>query len=477
MRFRIRRLSEVLAACLCAAGLFAATSSVGGASASLSSDAAVAQPLSQATSAAGAAPAAGSPVSVVAPASSASAAPPTAVEAGDASDGDPNDDEALPRDRYVDDAVPAGLGALLDGFDPRVHSLEGEQLVSPLDGGSRAVLTLHPGLQAHVEARFREYEVPYGAVVAIEPSSGRVLAYVSHSSRNPRGGDLVLDATPPTASVFKVVTGAALIDAGVSEDTRVCYHGGGSGLNLGHLADDRARDSSCATLSDAMGGSINAVFAKLADRHLDPSTVTRYASAFAWGQRVPFDIPVRPSPAEVPTDRLEFARTTAGFWHMHMSPLHGALIAATIANDGQMPRAAVVQRVLSGSGESVYQHAPSNYRAVLSRRTARRVGEMMERTVSHGTARRSFFDNNGNAFLPGIRIAGKTGTLTGSDPYRGYTWWVGFAPADAPTIAVAALVVNDPAWRVKASYMARETLRYYLVEAPRVAAGSPTRGD
>jgi cell division protein FtsI/penicillin-binding protein 2 len=277
--------------------------------------------------------------------------------------------------------------------------------------------------------------------------------------------------------VFKVVTGAALIDAGVSEDTRVCYHGGGSGLNLGHLTDDRARDSSCATLSDAMGGSINAVFAKLADRHLDPATVTRYASAFAWGQRVPFDIPVRPSPAEVPTDRLEFARTTAGFWHMHMSPLHGALIAATIANDGQMPRAAVVHEVRSASGERVYRHEPAIYRSVLSRRTARRVGEMMERTVTHGTARRTFHDNDGNAFLPGVRIAGKTGTLTGSDPYRGYTWWVGFAPADAPTIAVAALVVNDPTWRVKASYMARETLRYYLVEAPRVAARAEARGD
>jgi len=138
----------------------------------------------------------------------------------------------------------------------------------------------------------------------------------------------------------------------------------------------------------------------------------------------------KPSPAEVPTDRLEFARTSAGFWHMHMSPLHGALVAATIANDGQMPRAAIVHEVRSASGERLYQHAPEVYRAVLSRRTARRVGEMMERTVTHGTARRTFHDNAGNAFLPGVRIAGKTGTLTGSDPYRGYTWWVGFAPAD-----------------------------------------------
>jgi cell division protein FtsI/penicillin-binding protein 2 len=95
---------------------------------------------------------------------------------------------------------------------------------------------------------------------------------------------------------------------------------------------------------------------------------------------------------------------------------------------------------------------------------------MMERTVTDGTARRSFHDARGNAFLPGIRVAGKTGTLSGSDPYRGYTWWVGFAPADRPTIAVAALVVNTPRWRIKASYLARETLRYYLVERPALEA-------
>jgi cell division protein FtsI/penicillin-binding protein 2 len=150
-------------------------------------------------------------------------------------------------------------------------------------------------------------------------------------------------------------------------------------------------------------------------------------------------------------------------------------VGSAIANDGQMPRAAIVDHVRSATGDRLYTHTPSVYRAVLSRRTARRTGEMMRRTVSHGTARRAFHDNNGNAFLPGVAIAGKTGTLTGSDPYRGYTWWVGFAPADAPTIAVAALVVNDPVWRVKASYMARETLRYYLVEAPRISARAERR--
>lgn len=373
--------------------------------------------------------------------------------------------------RPADDGSGAGEedGPLryLENFDPREHEADGDHRVAPLSGGRRAVLTLHPSLQAHVERRFAQYEVPFGAVVAIAPDTGRVLAYVSHSSRNPGAGDLARDPTPPTASVFKVITASALIDAGVTPRERVCYHGGSSRLELGDLRDNQRRDRWCATLSDALGRSLNAVFAKLADRHLNPATLGRYASAFAFGEGLPFDAPTRPSPAEVPTDRLEFARTAAGFWHMHMSPLHGALIGATIANGGEMPRAAIIDHIQDPDGTVVYRHEPSIYRRVIPRRTARLTGQMMQRTVSHGTSRSTFFDAEGNAFLPNIAVAGKTGTLTGSDPYRGYSWWVGFAPADDPTIAVAALVVNDPQWRIKASYMARETLRHYLIDAPR----------
>lgn len=81
-----------------------------------------------------------------------------------------------------------------------------------------------------------------------------------------------------------------------------------------------------------------------------------------------------------------------------------------------------------------------------------------------GTARKYFYDQAGNPFLPGISVAGKTGSLAGRDPYRGYSWFVGYAPASRPTIAVAALVVNSGKWRIKGAYAAREVLRYHLVE-------------
>ncbi|MBZ0117404.1 MAG: penicillin-binding protein, partial [Sandaracinaceae bacterium] len=352
------------------------------------------------------------------------------------------------------------------GLDPRRHRVEDGVSVADLAGGSTALLSIDPGLQAHVAGLYARYEVPYGALVALEPATGRVLAYVSHSSAEPNGPDLVLDPRAPTASVFKIVTGAALVDAGVDPDTQVPYHGGASRIAPSNLEDDAARDRRSATLTEAMGGSINAVFAKLADRHLQAGVLERYASAFGFGHALPFDVPAQVSPAEIPTERLERARTAAGFWHVHMSPLHGALIAATIANRGSMPRATLVDRVIDRAGRTGYRATPRTHRTVLSRATALAVDRMMRATVDDGTARSAFVDPRGTPFLPGIEVAGKTGTLTGAEPYRGYTWFVGYAPADAPVIAVAALVVNEPAWRIKASLAAREALRYWLVGRP-----------
>jgi cell division protein FtsI/penicillin-binding protein 2 len=95
---------------------------------------------------------------------------------------------------------------------------------------------------------------------------------------------------------------------------------------------------------------------------------------------------------------------------------------------------------------------------------------MMEKTVSEGTSYKAFHDGKGGAFLPGVQVAGKTGTLTEAETQRYYTWFTGFAPAhkDATSplrqVAVAALVVNGPAWQVKANVIARDVLRAYFAE-------------
>ncbi len=353
--------------------------------------------------------------------------------------------------------------AALSHLDPLSHREEDGALLSDLPDGNTALLTLDADLQRAVESYFERYSVPYGALVAIEPATGRVLAYVSHSSADPDAGDLARDASAPAASVFKIITASALLEAGVGPQTEVCYHGGASRISLSLLTPDPVHDTACASLSTALGRSLNVVFARLADQRLDPATLGRYASAFGFGEALPFDVPTEESVIEIPEERLEFARTAAGFWHSHMSPLHGALIAATVANGGQMPRAGIVDRVLDRAGHVTWEQHPETFRSVIGRRTARALGEMMQRTVSEGTARRAFHDDHGRPFLPEVEVAGKTGTLASERPYRGYTWWVGFAPADEPRIALAALVINTPEWRIKASHVAVEALRQYII--------------
>jgi penicillin-binding protein A len=335
--------------------------------------------------------------------------------------------------------------------------------VVPRRDGTRAVLTVDGELQSYIQSLFSRYDVPAGGLVAIDPKSGRVLAYVGYEAGKGNSPKMATDSDPPAASVFKIITASALLDAGVKSSTSVCYGGGMRGLEQADLIDNPSRDRWCATMADALGYSINAVFAKLADRHIDEARMTQYVSAFGFDQRLPFDLPTTPSPVDVPGSRLERARMAAGFWHSQLSPLHGALLAATIANDGKMPYAALVERIESQTGETLYEHTPRTFRQVLPRQTAQLAGEMMTRTVTKGTSKKAFWDPKGRPFLPGIAVAGKTGTLSRYEPHRTYNWWVGYAPVDDPKIAVAALVVNEPKWRIKASYVAREALRQYLM--------------
>jgi cell division protein FtsI/penicillin-binding protein 2 len=358
----------------------------------------------------------------------------------------------------------------LAGFDPLAHRLEGGQLVSTLPEGGRVELTLDPGLQAHVERMLRGNAVPYAAFVAIEPASGRVLAYVSQTQPGATVSDVARDPSPPAASVFKLITASALVDAGVVPEQSVCYGGGLRRLAVADLDDNPAHDRACASLEQAIAGSINAVIAKLSDRTLDRAALERYAHAFGFGQALPFDVSTEPGVAEIPSERLELARTAAGFWHMHMSPLHGALIAATFANGGAMPRATMIERVLGADGHLVYSREVGQPRSVIAATTAEAVSKMMLGTVRTGTARIAFHDRRGRPLLPGIAVAGKTGSLSSEQPYHAYSWWVGFAPLREPEIALAALVVNDPTWRIKGSQLAAEALRYYLVERKRHAA-------
>lgn len=315
-------------------------------------------------------------------------------------------------------------------------------------------LTIDPTLQSQLTRILQDYRVPYGAVVVLEPSTGRVLAMAEHSQAQPGLRGLTTRAVFPAASVFKIITGSALLEAGVTPMDETCFHGGKRRLSE-KLLEDSARDSECHSLAEAMGKSANVIFAKLTHRYLSPDALKRAAARFHFNREIKFPVPLDVSLAAVPDgDEFRFAQTGAGFGDVYMSPMHGALLACVAANKGLWKDPVLF--------EPEANTPPPEGERVLSPEVARDLTTMMEATVTKGTARRIFHERGMG--VPGA--VGKTGTLADRTPFRDYSWFVGFAPKDNPKVAVAALIVNEPIWRIRATWLGREAMRLGLARLP-----------
>lgn len=332
--------------------------------------------------------------------------------------------------------------------------LEGERLVVKEKDGHKQVLTIDPVLQASLTNIMRDYGVPYGAAVVLEPSTGRVLALAEHSAARPEVRGLPVRAVFPAASIFKIVTGAALLEAGVAPSTEECFHGGKRRLSEKHL-EDSERDGACYSLALAMGKSANVVFAKLTNKHLSADALRRMAARFRFNRDISFPMPTDVSLASIPEESFGLANTGAGFGDVYLSPLHGALMASVAANGGRWVDPVLVE-------PEIGPLLPPEGEPVLTPEAARALTDMLEETVTHGTARGVFRER-------GFRVddaVGKTGTLADRSPFRDYSWFVGFAPKDNPRVAVAAVIVNDPKWRIRGTWLGREALRLGLERVP-----------
>jgi cell division protein FtsI/penicillin-binding protein 2 len=369
---------------------------------------------------------------------------------------------------FAPSAAAENGGQVADAKTPLLRAdtirLAGRRYVADLADGGRAELTLDPQLQQSTESVLRSFQIPFGAAVVVSVPDGRVLALVGQSAADPRLGpaELALRPWAPAASVFKVISAAALVESGVMGSARTCYHGGVSSVLADNLVDLPSIDRRCDTLAFGLGKSQNAIIAKLATRHLTADALARVGHNFAFNETIPFELPIEPSHLEVPADQLEFARTAAGFWHSTLSPMHGALLAAAIANHGQMPAPMLIDRARDRDGRPIAQPVASP-RHVVDAAAAREVGRMMELTTRIGTAKGTFRDKRGRRLLP-VEVAGKTGTLSAETDrgYVGYSWFVGYAPAERPTIAFAVVLGNNPIWRIKATYVGRHIVSNYI---------------
>jgi len=347
---------------------------------------------------------------------------------------------------------------------PTAPELGSARLVQELSDGHRVLFTLDPVLQDAALTIFRSREIPYAAAVVLDLRDNAVLTMAGHSTLDPKVDplEILTTAWAPAASTFKLVTTAALLQKkAVNSNTRVCFNGGLHGFTNAQLEDDSSRDAECGTLSEAVSQSLNLVVGKLALRHLSETELATMARTLLFEQNIGFEFPIERSPAHIPADPKERAKVAAGFWNVDMSPMHGAVLASIFARGGIYEAPHMIAQVLAPDGSDTTPE-PAKPARVLAKELAMTIHDMMVSTTEDGTARGSFRDHAGTAFVPGVKVAGKTGSLTGKRaPGLNYNWFIGYAPADKPEMAFAVLLANEPKWRIKAHYAARRLVQIF----------------
>jgi cell division protein FtsI/penicillin-binding protein 2 len=314
-----------------------------------------------------------------------------------------------------------------------------------------APTTVDPALQKIAQRLLAETKSHEAAVVLSDVRTGRVLVW---ASRGQEDKDYVREPFAPSASLFKVVTAAALLESGkVTPRTRQCWSGGERRIEEEDLVDDRSRDDRCATFGEALGHSINLVFARLALKHLTPDTLRDTAAELGIGSDIPIDVRVPRSALHIKEDDLGFARSAAGFWNGHLSPLSALFVMQTIANRGERVRLHLLASTPDEREEVGVAMSPD---------TADSLTRMLEVTTRQGTSAKVFGANDDHGRFAFGRVAGKTGTLVGNNPRRMYSWFAGFAPSRKPEVAISVMLGNDVRWWKKGNEVGRELLEAYF---------------
>jgi penicillin-binding protein A len=346
------------------------------------------------------------------------------------------------------------FGTILDELSGTKQ--EGEQVVTSLDPHAQEV-----AVHALEGAGF-------GAVVAIEPSTGAVKVLASNPSYNPNSitdpgkleklfaneveAPLVNRATfarYPPGSTFKVVTAAAGLESGViTPETTI--NAPGSIEDEGHeLANDYNQDWGSISLDTALTNSVNTWFAQLGQK-VGQDKLFGMMEKFGFNATPPIDLPedellqsgVYDYESEkmlTRNDPVDLGRLAIGQERLLVTPLQDAMVAAAVANGGKLMKPQIWKRVVNVDGSVTKTMDPSVYSEPISGKTAEELTTAMEGVVDEGTGT--------NAAISGVSVAGKTGTAEtpgnkacGGGSEENQAWFMGFAPADHPKIAIAASV-------------------------------------
>ena len=335
--------------------------------------------------------------------------------------------------------------------------------------GNDLLLTLSPRAQ---QTAVRQLAGKCGGAVAIEPSTGRILALASSPTYNPNqiekdfdsisrirtGGcrfaapllDRATQGLYPPGSTFKVITAAAALDSGAYKPTSefvdpgYCEEYGKRVSNAGNP--ESPETFGRVTLAQGLQHSINSVFCNIG-KQIGAGKILEYAKRFGFYATPDLELPAdaqspsglyrkhKPYDPSRPAYQVDPGRLAFGQERMLASPIQMAMVAATVANHGVLMQPHLLQQVVSPEGKVVHKVKPEKVRRVVSRRTADELTQMMRSVVTGGTAT--------NLASSGLDLAGKTGTAEIGVNGKYDTWFIAFAPAKDPKVAVAVALENQ----------------------------------
>jgi peptidoglycan glycosyltransferase len=388
---------------------------------------------------------------------------------------------------YGDTMIEQAENSILAGTDDRLFVRQFSNLITGRtpQGGS-VVVTIDPLLQ---QAAYTAMAGRRGAVVAVDPSTGAILALVSTPSFDPsvlsshdRASitanwaklladpanpmlDRALDQTYPPGSTFKLITAAAALSAGDTPQTTIPAP---ATLPYPDSTDvlKNFENENCGgtqiTLIQALTVSCNTAFGGLG-LSLGQDALSKQADAFGFDSN--FTVPMKTAASVFPSNLngADTIQSAIGQYNVRSTPLQMAMVAAAIANGGILMKPYLVQELIAPDLAVIDQTKPTEIRQAVTPQVATELTQMMESVVNSGTGTA--------ARISGVQVAGKTGTAENVPGQPAHDWFVSFAPASQPKIAVAVIVengggVNDATGGEIAAPIAKAVMQAALRERP-----------
>ena len=352
-----------------------------------------------------------------------------------------------------------------------VKSLFGTLFQNTIKDGDDITLTIDHKLQKRAAQLMKKYK---GALVAMNPKSGEILAMISMPDFDPSEDALsenwaelnsaedspfLTRATMgmyPPGSTYKIITSAIILENNLAD--KVIKDDKGS-IHLGDKDISNANGSiyGDTSLSKGFVKSSNVYFAAMG-ADIESSLHRDMAERFLLNEKIPFKFPIARSKFETSNMQpLPCAIASIGQGKTLMTPMHLALVASAVANNGVMPKPFIVSKVTDGN-TVISRTAASTAAQPISAEIAEELKELMLETVNSGTGTA--------ARIPGIKVCGKTGTaeneMTTYDENKTHALFVGFAPYDNPEIAVSVILENAGYGGSVAAPIAREVMKAYF---------------